>query len=326
MRKIKWGVLGTAGIADINTIPGMKEAENCELYAIAGRNLKKAEAFRDKFGFEKAYGSLEELLADPAVEAVYIPLPNNLHVEWAKKAADAGKHILCEKPLTPTAKETEELFDYCGKKGVILMEAFAYLHSPVVDEVKKALQELGKIRYMDASFMTSFYDHSNIRMRRDCTGGSLYDLGCYCTSLFTWMLEKMPEKTTAFAEFSDDNIDLYTTALLDYGDGVRAAMRCGMVLDKEPFVRSETWEFRGEKGYIRTDFEFNACGELNYRINTTGKEEIRKVQVPQNYGLEVAQLGRCITDGEKPHVSKEFSIKNAAVMDGIFDQTGYYRR
>ena len=109
MRKVNWGVIGTAGIAKGQTIPGMVLAENCHLYAIAGRSLEKAEDFRNTFGFERAYGSYEELLADPKVEAVYIALPNTLHFEWVKKALESGKHVLCEKPLVPTPQEAEEL-------------------------------------------------------------------------------------------------------------------------------------------------------------------------------------------------------------------------
>ena len=139
MRKIKWGVLGTAGIARGCTIPGMQQAENCEMYAIAGRSIEKAEAFRAEFGFQKAYGSYEALLNDPEVEAVYIPLPNELHCEWAVKALNAKKHVLCEKPLAPTLEEIERMIAAANENGVLLMEAFAYLHSPIVSAVKAEL-------------------------------------------------------------------------------------------------------------------------------------------------------------------------------------------
>ena len=130
MRKVKWGVLSTADIARRETIPGMQKAGNCELYAIAGRSLEKANQFKETFGFEKAYGSYDELLEDKEVEAVYIPLPNNLHKEWVIKAAKAGKHILCEKPMSGNAADTKEMIDAANEAGVILMEAFAYLHAP----------------------------------------------------------------------------------------------------------------------------------------------------------------------------------------------------
>ena len=132
MKKVKWGVLGTAGIAMGCTIPGMQQADNCELYAIAGRNPEKVKAFQEKFGFEKTYTEYEALLADENVVAVYIPLPNQLHYEWVMKAIEAGKHVLCEKPLAPTAEQAEELFSAAREKGVFLMEAFAYLHTPYI--------------------------------------------------------------------------------------------------------------------------------------------------------------------------------------------------
>ena len=184
MRKIRWGVLGTAGIAKGCTIPGMLLAENCELYAVAGRDPDKAEQFKTEFGFERSYGSYEELLADPAVEAVYIPLPNHLHYEWVIRAAEAGKHILCEKPMAPDAKQAEEMQEAAREHGVVLMEAFAYLHSPLITAIKAELERgaIGEVCYLENAFVTSDYDLSNIRMRRETLGGSVYDLGCYCLS------------------------------------------------------------------------------------------------------------------------------------------------
>ena len=163
MEKIRWGVLGTAGIARDCSIPGMQKAENCERYGIAGRSLKKAEDYKDMFGFEKAYEGYEALLSNPKVQAVYIPLPNNLHYEWVKKAIAAGKHVLCEKPLAPTPKQTVELFEAAKEKGVFLMEPYAYLHSPFVTALKKEIEEgtIGEIRYIESQFLTSYYDKSN---------------------------------------------------------------------------------------------------------------------------------------------------------------------
>ena len=132
MRKINWGVLGTAGIAKGQTIPGMLEAANCHLYAIAGRNMGKAQAFQQEFGFEKAYDSYDAMLADPLVEAVYIPLPNELHCQWTAAALRAGKHVLCEKPLAPTVAQMEEMIQTANENHVFLMEAFAVLSSHTV--------------------------------------------------------------------------------------------------------------------------------------------------------------------------------------------------
>ena len=149
MNKVKWGVLGTANVAAWGTIPGMQKAESCELYAIAGRSLEKAENYKERFGFEKAYGSYDELLEDKEVQAIYIPLPNNLHKEWVIKALSAGKNVLCEKPIGLNAAETREMFSTAEKSHVLLMEAYAYLHSPYVESLKKDVSSkiIGDVDY-----------------------------------------------------------------------------------------------------------------------------------------------------------------------------------
>lgn len=325
MEKVKWGVLGTADIARGCTIPGMQIAENCELYAIAGRKIEKAEQFKKEFGFEKAYGSYDELLADEDIKAVYIPLPNELHYEWVMKAIEAGKNVLCEKPLAPTKEQAQELFDAAEAKGVILMEAFAYLHAPYVAAVKAEIEAgtIGDVKFIETAFLTSDYDISNIRMRRETYGGGLYDLGCYCTSMITWLLGKEPESVLAFAEFTEKKVDKFASAMLKYDDGVRAAFSSGMVFETEKYRRHDRLYVNGTKGYIKSDVEYNQSGELSYRVCVDGTETVKTVSVPQNYSLEIAQLGRCITDGEKPHVSKEFSLMNASVLGRVLEEAGY---
>ena len=184
MRKIKWGVMGTAYIFERDVARGMSLAENCEMTAVAGRNMEKAEVFREKYGFERAYGSYGELLEDPEIEAVYIPLPNTLHHEWTIKALKSGKHVLCEKPLAPNAAQAREMFQTAKENNVLLMEAFAYQHSPYIKEIRKAVErgEIGEVRYAEAALITSDYDHSNIRMRKETLGGSTYDVGVYAMS------------------------------------------------------------------------------------------------------------------------------------------------
>ena len=325
MKKIKWGVLGTAGIARKQTIPGMKEASNCELYAIAGRNLEKAEEFQKQFGFEKAYGSYEELLADKEVEAVYIPLPNTLHYEWTVKALEAGKHVLCEKPLAPTEEIARQMIETANKNGVFLMEAFAYLHSPFTKAIKQEIENktIGEIVYMESAFLTSSYDLSNIRMRKDTLGGALYDLGCYNTSQILWMLEEEPERIQPVSDFSEQGIDMYTTAFFNFKSGKRAVMNCGMNLQPYAGHRLDRFAVFGTKGFIKSETRFNQDGTLQYTVCVDGKEEVTLVETPQNYGLEAEQLGRCILEGEKPYVSNEFTLKNARLMDRILKEIKY---
>ena len=325
MEKVKWGVLGTAGIAAGQTIPGMMEAQNCERYAIAGRDPEKVRSFREKFGFEKAYDSYEELLKDPLVEAVYIPLPNSLHYEWAKKALQYSKHVLCEKPLTPTAAEAEELFKTAEENHVFLMEAFAYLHSPLIAAVKEEIEHgtIGKIRYMESQFVTSDYDLSNIRMRKETKGGCTYDLGCYTTSEILWMIGEEPEDVKAFAQFSPEGVDVYTAGLLTFPGGKRGAFQCGMVLATNKDDFTDHFEIHGTEGTIAADTQINQPGILQYTIRRGDRIEKKTVQSPHNYQLEVEQLGRAITEGEDLLVSHEFTLRNGRTLDRILKEIGY---
>lgn len=319
MEKVKWGVLGTAGIAARQTIPGMMEAKNCELYAIAGRDPEKVRDFREKFRFEKSYESYEELLEDPAVEAVYIPLPNSLHFLWAKKALQHGKHVLCEKPLTPTAEEAEELFKTAEENHVFLMEAFAYLHSPLIAAIKDEIDRgtIGDIRYMESQFVTSDYDLSNIRMRKETKGGCAYDLGCYTTSMILWMTGKEPDEIKAVGALSPEGVDVLTTAIFTWKDGMKAMMNCGMVLKTEGNKRLDQLRIEGTEGSIRSTAEFNGCGNLSYTLIKDGNTKEKYISSRQNYRLEIEQLGRCIREGETPHVTKEFTLSNLRTLERI---------
>ena len=325
MRKINWGVLGTAGIAKGQTIHGMLQAENCNLYAIAGRSLEKAQAYQNEFGFQIAYGSYDELLADPNVEAVYIPLPNELHYEWTLKALNAKKHVLCEKPLAPTPDKIQEMFACAKQNGVLLMEAFAYLHSPLMASIKNDIQSgvIGDVLYVESQFITSDYDVSNIRMRKETYGGATYDLGCYTTSQILWLLEDEPVKVQAVAEFSEQGVDSYTSGVLTFADGKKATFLCAMVLATEKDRRIDCLRIHGTEGDIYCGAEFNQCGELMYTLTVSGQAQVKKVVTPHNYKLEVEQLGRCITDGEVPHVSETFTMKNARLLESILAVIGY---
>lgn len=327
MKKVKWAVTGTAGIAKNQTIPGMLQAENCELYAIAGRSLEKARAYQEEFGFRKAYGSYEEALADPEVEAVYIPLPNDLHYEWTIKALQAKKHVLCEKPLAPTPIQAQEMIRCAQENGVLLMEAFAYLHSPYIAALKEVLDSgaIGDVVYMESAFITSDYNVSNIRMRKETYGGAMYDLGCYNTSLILWLLGKEPDRVQAAADFSDREIDTLTSAVLHFEDGTKAAFTAGMVLPTDMDERLDRLEIRGTKGRIYSTVEFNQEGDLSFSVETKDGLQVKTVHARQNYALEVEQLGRCILENETPHVSNDFSMKNSWTLERVLRAIGYGR-
>lgn len=327
MKKVKWGVMGTAYIFERDAARGMSLAENCELTAIAGRSLKKAEEFKEKYGFKRAYGSYDELIEDPEIEAVYIPLPNDLHYDWTIKALRKGKHVLCEKPLAPTAEQAREMFRAAKENNVILMEAFAYQHSPYINEVAKAVKngEIGELRYVEAALITSDYDHSNIRMRKETLGGCTYDLGVYALSLVQRITGMTPSEIRAAASMSEEEIDTFTAAVLEYDNGTKAHIDCGMVLETEKNTSLDRFQIHGSKGSIESlEFGFNMPGTLTYRLKTfDGKDELRSVKVPNNYTLEFEQMGKCIRGEETPLVTEEFSVALADTVDRVLEKIGY---
>lgn len=321
---VKWGVLGTASIAKGCTIPGMKMAENCELYAIAGRSEDKVNSYRDEFGFAKAYVGYDKLIDDPEVQAVYIPLPNNLHKEWVIKALKAGKHVLCEKPLALTAEDAKEMFAVAKENNVILMEAYAYLHSPYVASLKEDIKSgiIGDVEFVDTAFFTQYYVE-DIRMYKELGGGAVYDLGCYCTTMILSLIDSVPDYVIAKAEFNDRGADVLTSVILKFENGARAVFNVGMIFEPGSDRRKDVLYIHGSKGTIVSDVEFNQEGRLSYTITSGNKVYTPAINAGQNYMLEIEQLGRCIENGEMPHITSDFSIRNAELIDNILDQIGY---
>ncbi len=322
--KVKWGVLGTASIAKGCTIPGMMKAESCELYAIAGRNEEKVRAFQKEFGFTKGYVGYEKLVEDPEVQAVYIPLPNNIHKKWVMACLEAKKNVLCEKPMALNANEAKELYDCAKKNGVILMEAFAYLHSPYMQALRDEVQKgtLGDLLYIDTGFVTQGYKE-DFRLHKEFGGGMVYDLGCYCTTMILSLVDSEAIYVKAVAEMTEEGVDALTSVIIKFKNGVRASFVVGMVLGENSNARYDKLFVRGTKGNLRSDVEYNQEGNLEYRISTGGDEQVKKVFAPHNYALEIENLSKCVMGLEKPFVSEEFSLKNARLMDRILAEIKY---
>ncbi|MCR4692217.1 MAG: Gfo/Idh/MocA family oxidoreductase [Lachnospiraceae bacterium] len=321
---VKWGVLGTANIARGCTIPGMKMAADCELYAIAGRDAKKVEQFRSQFGFEVGYTGYEKLLEDPKVQAVYIPLPNHLHKEWVIKALRTGKHVLCEKPLGLSADEVEEMFGVAKEEKVLLMEAYAYLHSPYIAALKRELQSgcIGEVDYIETAFLTQGYE-DDIRIYKETGGGAVYDLGCYCTTMILTLTDSIPSYVMANAEINENGADIFASAIMKMQNGIRAAFTVGMMLGVGTDARKDRLYIHGSKGCINSSVEYNQQGILRYKVTSNGNTHEKSVEAGQNYALEIEQMNRCILQGEQPHISEAFSVKNAKVLDLILEKIGY---
>ncbi len=322
--KVKWGVLGTASIAKWCTIPGMQGAESCELYAIAGRSEEKVREFQEKYGFQKGYVGYEKLVEDEEVEAVYVPLPNNLHKEWVLACLRAGKHVLCEKPLALNAAEAREMYQVAREHGVILMEAYAYLHSPYVEELKKTVQSgaLGELLYIDTGFVTQGY-REDFRLHKELGGGMVYDLGCYCTTMILSLVDSDLSYVKAVTELTDEGVDAFTTVILKFANGVRASFVVGMVLGENSNARYDKLYIHGTAGDIRSDVEYNQSGRVHYELRQKGIWQEKTLDCPQNYTFEVENLSRSILGLETPLVSEKFSVKNAELMDRILREIGY---
>ncbi len=327
--KIKWGVIGTAGIARGCTIPGMQKSDLCELYAIAGRSKEKAKEFKELFGFKKAYGSYDELLADPEVEAVYVPLPNNIHCQWVIKALNSKKHVLCEKPIAMNESELRKMFAAAKANGVLLVEAFAYLNSPYMYKLRELIQnkEIGDVDYIDTAFITQGYSE-DFRLHKELGGGGIYDIGCYCTSLILSLIDSPIKYVKADAELDDTGVDHMASVMIKFENGARASFNAGMILGKDTSDRYDRLFIHGTKGYIRSDVEYNQEGDLEFNITIKKEhgervEKTCQVSSKSNYSLELDKINRCIREGETPLVTEDFSIKNMRLLDRILDVSGY---
>ncbi len=329
MKKVKWGVLGTAGIAASCTIPGMQKAEGCELYAVAGRSLKKAEDFRERFGFEKAYEGYDALLEDPQVEAVYVPLPNDIHCQWVIKALEAGKHVLCEKPLAMNESEVRRMFEAARKSGRILMEAYAYLHSPYVKRLKQIISDgvIGEVDYIDTAFLTQDYSE-DFRLHKDKGGGGIYDIGCYCTTMILSLVDSPIRYLKTDAELDQEGVDHFASVMMQFENGVRASFHAGMCLGTDSNDRYDRLFIHGSKGYIRSDVEYNQEGDLCFTVTVKDENGDRtshteKVFSASNYSLELDQMNACIREKETPYITEAFSLRNMHLLDRILDLSGY---
>jgi predicted dehydrogenase len=320
--KIRWGILGCADIAAKALIPGLLESENGSLQAIASRGRDKLAEFDLRFHPVRCHLGYDELLADKAVEAVYIPLPNGLHREWVLKAAQAGKHVLCEKPLGLNAGEAAEMHAACRQAGVFLMEAFAYRHSPLTREVKRLVDSgaIGALRSIESGFSFRLADRRNVRYEKAQGGGATYDVGCYNLDLIRYLAGRDPLSVQATGTIdSGTGIDLSSSAVLDFGTGLTAVSVCSF----DAAFRSD-YRVVGTGGAIKVDSPFNAKGDLAIELVRDGQPaQTIRIMVPDNYRLEVEQLGRCIRGGETPLMDEASSLATARLIDAVLARIGY---
>jgi xylose dehydrogenase (NAD/NADP) len=285
---VKWGILSTA---DINrqVIPGLRASAKADLVAVASRDQPRAEEYAQLWEIPRAYGTYEELLADPELEAVYIPLPNSLHVEWTIKALEAGKHVLCEKPLTRHPKQAKKAFDVAEGAGLILSEAFMYRHNPQTKRLKQLVDDgaIGELRLIRSVFSYSLYDEQDIRLLTELEGGGLMDVGCYNVS-GSRLLAGEPEKVFGEAWFGPSGTDWVFAGTMRFPDNVIATFDCGTALPER-----DELEAIGSEGSLFLDDPWHCKVPVIEVRRADGVERI-ELDRSDSYQLEVENVSDAI--------------------------------
>ncbi|WP_161974938.1 Gfo/Idh/MocA family protein [Bacillus timonensis] len=312
--RVKWGIIGTAWIAKERLIPAINAAENSELLAIASRSEEKAKDFAKTYSIPRTYTSYEGLLQDPNVDAVYIPLPNHLHKEWTIRAAEAGKHILCEKPAALSVKEIEEMVFSCCQNKVVFMEAFAFRFHPEWRRLRQIVDsgQIGDLRTVQIRFSISVENSDDIRLNPSLGGGVLYDIGSYCINGIRYIMGNEPLEVQAFADFDDNNVDVSVVSSMRFPGGRLAQFACTFQSDY-----NQSLEISGTEGIIRVNFPFR---HPQIMIQKNGKEEKKVFQDPVNaYVSQVEHISNCILMGKSPSYSPEESIANLKVIQSVYN-------
>ncbi len=321
-KKINWGILGAANIAVKKVIPAMQSGEFCKIEAIASRDLEKAKRAAADLNIPKSYGSYEDLLNDSEIDAIYNPLPNNLHFEWTKKAAEAGKHVLCEKPLGMNADEVRKLIAIRDKTGVKIQEAFMVRTHPVWLKVRELIKsgKIGELQVIAGFFSYFNDDKSNIRNKKEMGGGALMDIGCYCINISRFIFEDEPQKISSLImKDSDTGIDKLTSAMMDFPGG-HATFTCSTQL-----VPYQRMQFFGAKGRIEVEIPFNIPPETSTRIfiddgSDLYSKNIEKIEFPaaDQYTIQGDLFSKAILENAEQAISLEDSFANMAAIDAVF--------
>ena len=316
MKPVRWGVLGVGKHFTQRVLLPLQNSELIEVAAVASRDAVKAREAAERFGIRSWYGSYEQLVADPTLEAVFIPLPNHLHAEWVRKCAEAGKAVLCEKPLAMNAGEAQACLDYCRKKGVRLMEAFMYRFHP---QWRRALElvgvgEIGSVRVVHTSFGYSNTDPDNIRNILDFGGGALMDIGCYAVSVPRLLLRAEPQRVIGLISRDPAfRTDVLSSAILDFGEG-RATFTVGTQVFPHQRV-----EVIGTSGRICVHLPFNAFPDFPARLTVTTGVGEREPVLPavDHYGLEFEEFSRALREGRPVPTPPEDAVANQKVLDAL---------
>jgi predicted dehydrogenase len=308
---VKWGVLSTA---DINrkVIPGAHASDKVDLVAVASRETARAEAYAREWEIPRAYGSYEDLLADPEIEAVYISLPNTLHVEWSIKGLEAGKHVLCEKPFTRHPEEAAKAFDVAEREGRVLSEAFMYRHNPQTAKLLELVREgaIGELRLIRSTFSYGLYDSENIRLRTDVEGGALMDVGCYTVS-GSRLLGGEPERVWGEAWYGPSGTDWVFAGTLRFPGDVIATFDCGTALPER-----DELEAVGSEGSLFLDDPWH-CNLPIVELRRSEQVELIELEPVDSYRLELENVSDAIRGEAELLLGREDAVGQARALEGL---------
>ena len=322
MTKVRWGVLSTAGIGVEKVIPAMQRAELCDVVAIASRDESRASGVAQSLGIPHAYGSYEELLADPDIDAVYNPLPNHIHAEWTLRAARSGKHVLCEKPLAMDAAEAERVVEGCREAGVLLMEAFMYRLHPQWVRVRELVQQgrLGDLMAIQSFFSYRNVDPTNIRNIPEFGGGSLMDVGCYPINVSRMMFGGEPDRVEAVM-YRDPafGTDVLASVIMTFGER-QSTFTCSTVLESDQRVH-----LIGTEGRLLVEIPFNIPPDRATRLLLTAggdppvdpNTEVIEIPAKDQYGVQGDLFSRAIIEGTQVPTPPEDAVANMRLIDAI---------
>jgi len=312
MEPVRWGIVSTA---DINRklLAGAGESPDVDVVAVGSRDLRRAEEFARHHSIPRAYGSYEELLADGEIEAVYIPLPNTMHCEWSIRAVEAGKHVLCEKPMSRHPADVERAFDAAERCDRLLSEAFMYRHHPQSDRLKGLVDEgaIGELRLVRAVFSYALFDRDNIRLRPDVEGGALMDVGCYCVS-GSRLVAGEPERVFGRAYVGPTGTDWVFTGSLAFPGDVLATFDCGTSL----LFRDEL-EAVGTEGSLFLDDPWHSLNPVIEVRRSDGVERI-ELEKANPYRLELENIGAAIRGEGTLRLGRDDAVAQARVIEALF--------
>jgi predicted dehydrogenase len=308
---VKWGIISTA---DINrkVIPGAHASDQVELLAVASRDQSRADAYARQWEIPRAFGSYEELLADPEIEAVYISLPNTMHCDWSIRALEAGKHVLCEKPLSRHPDEVTAAFDTADRTGLQLSEAFMYRHNPQTKRLQElvAAGAIGELRLIRSVFSYSLYDHDNIRLRTDVEGGALMDVGCYNVS-GSRLLAGEPARVSGEAWVGPSGTDWVFAGTLRFPGNVLASFHCGTALPNQ-----DELEVIGSEGSLFLDDPWH-CNTPAIELRRGGDVEQIVVQHEDSYRLELENVSDAIRGEGELLLGREDALAQGRTLEAL---------